>query len=168
MPGRVFDAFAAAARAVPSHPFLVIPPHAASAYAPAGITLSYAGLLERIEICSQRYARAGYGHGHRVAILLDNRPDYFIHWLALNALGVSVVPINPYYQIAETAHLLAHSDSVLAVSIVERLDEVAAAAQREAKVPVREAGAAELPVPPPPPRAGPPGQIGRASCRERV
>ena len=157
MAGRVFDAFAAAARAAPSHPFLVVPPGAAAGYAPAGVTLSYAGLLARIEACRERYARAGYGHGHRVAILLENRPDYFIHWLALNALGVSVVPINPYYQVDETAHLLAHSDSVLAVSIAERAADVAAAARRGARVPVVDAGAGEFPAPPPAPRAGRPG-----------
>ena len=157
MPDSVFDAFVASARAAPSHPFLVIPPGAAAAYAPAGVTLSYEDLLARIEACRDRYARAGYGHGHRVAILLENRSDYFIHWLALNALGVSVVPINPYYQIDETAYLLAHSDSVLAVSIAERMDDVAAASEREAKVPVIDSEAAEFPAAPRPPRAGRPG-----------
>ena len=38
--------------------------------------------------------RAGYGHGHRVGLLLENRPAFFLHWFALNALGVSLVPIN--------------------------------------------------------------------------
>ena len=45
-----------------------------------------------------RYAAAGYGHGHRVAILMENRPEFFFHYLALNALGVGVVPVNPDYR----------------------------------------------------------------------
>ncbi len=153
MPGTVFDAFAASARAAPSHPFLVIPP-AAAAYAPAAVCLGYGDLLARIEACRERYAGAGYGHGHRVAILLENRPDYFIHWLALNALGVSVAPINPDYRLEETSYLLAHSDAVLAVSIAERLGDVAAASEREAGVAVIGPDADDIPRAPPPPRAG--------------
>ncbi len=34
------------------------------------------------------YADAGYGPGHRVGLLLENRPAFFLHWFALNALGV--------------------------------------------------------------------------------
>ena len=44
---------------------------------------------------AKRYEQAGYGLGHRVALLVENRPDYFIHLFALNAVGASVVPVNP-------------------------------------------------------------------------
>ena len=32
---------------------------------------------------------------------VENRPAFFFHWLALNALGASVVPINPQWRSAE-------------------------------------------------------------------
>ena len=52
---------------------------------------------------AQRYAAAGYGLGHRVAILFAQRPEFFFHYYALNALGCSVVPINPDYRPDEIA-----------------------------------------------------------------
>ena len=51
--------------------------------------------------CARATPQAGYGHGHRVGLLLENRPAFFTHWLALNALGASVVPINAELQSAE-------------------------------------------------------------------
>ena len=55
---------------------------------------------------------AGYGHGHRVGLLLENRPAFLFHWLALNALGVSVVPINAEMRSAELEYLVGHSGIV--------------------------------------------------------
>ena len=67
-------------------------------YPPTGVTLSYQDALGEIEALAARYNEAGYGHGHRVALLLENRPEFILHWLALNALGAAVVPVNPYYR----------------------------------------------------------------------
>ncbi len=65
----------------------------------------------------ERYAAAGYGHGHRAGLLLENRPDFFLHWFALNALGVGVVPINNDMRAAELRYLLEHSELCLAISL---------------------------------------------------
>ena len=54
-----------------------------------------------VERLRAAYAAAGYGHGHRVGLLLENRPAFLFHWFALNALGVSVVPINAEMRSAE-------------------------------------------------------------------
>ncbi|MCY4394416.1 MAG: AMP-binding protein [Rhodospirillaceae bacterium] len=123
----VFGIFRAAAAEAPAREFLVIPPSASRPYAPDGIALSYAEGLARIEEKRAAYAAAGYGHGQRVAILLENRPDFLVHWLALNALGVSVVPVNPYYRSAELTYLLDHSDCILAVAVPERVGDIEAA-----------------------------------------
>ncbi|WP_210263134.1 hypothetical protein, partial [Bradyrhizobium brasilense] len=40
-------------------------------------------------------------------LLLENRPDFIVHWLALNGIGVSIVPINPAYRAAEIEYLIA-------------------------------------------------------------
>ena len=50
---------------------------------------------------------------HRVALLLENRPEFFFHWLALNGLGVSAVPINPHYRRTEMEFLIRHSAGVV-------------------------------------------------------
>ena len=156
-PATVCEIFRGAAAEAPERAFFVVPPSASRAYAHGGVTLSYAEGLARIEDKRAAYAAAGYGHGHRVAILLENRPDFIIHWLALNALGVSVVPVNPYYRSEELSYLLDHSDCVLAVAVPERVDDVAAAAQGLGRrLPVI---ATEEPVPaaPEPPRRDAPG-----------
>ena len=58
--------------------------------------------------------------GHRVGILMENRPGFFLHWFALNALGVSLVPINPDMRAAELEYLIGHSEIVAAVVIPSR------------------------------------------------
>jgi len=88
--------------------FLVVPASDERNYLRSGIELSYGECLSRVQQLRNTYERAGYGHGHRIATLLDNRPEYLLHKLALNELGVSVVPINPQYRPAEMAYLLDH------------------------------------------------------------
>jgi len=89
-------------------PLLAVPASDQRDYLRGGIELSYGECLSRVEQLRGGYERAGYGHGHRVATLLDNRPEYLLHKLALNELGVSVAPINPQYRPAEMAYLLDH------------------------------------------------------------
>ncbi len=148
------DAFQAAAAEAPEREFLVVPPSASQAYAPGGISLTYAEARARIEARRAAWAAAGYGHGQRVALLLENRPDFIVHWLALNALGVSAVPVNPYYRSAELSWLLEHSDSVLAVAVPERIGDLEAAAGGR-KLPVVAPDDALPPAPEPPRRDAP-------------
>jgi acyl-CoA synthetase (AMP-forming)/AMP-acid ligase II len=74
------------------------------------------------------YGQAGYGPGHRVGILLENRPAFFTHWLALNALGVSIVPIHSDLRAAELTFLVGHSEMALAVVLPNREGMLRAAA----------------------------------------
>src|SRR6218665_2607008 len=74
------------------------------------------------------YAQAGYGHGHRVGLLLENRPAFILHWLAPNTLGVGVVPINAELRSAELAYLIGHSEIGLAVTLPGRAADLRAAA----------------------------------------
>lgn len=154
----VYDIFAAAAAAVPDRDYLVVPASASADYAPGGVTLSYAAGLAEIARLKSAYEAAGYGHGQRVAMLLENRPSFLHHWLALNALGVSVVPVNPFYQPDEMTYLLGHSDAILALSVPERREELAAAAAGLSS-PMPVITDAEAPPPAPPaPRADAPGE----------
>ena len=123
-----YDALAATAGRFPAHEFLHVPASAARAYSGTAITLTYAEALAQVDTLKGKYREAGLGTGHRVALLLENRPAFFLHWLALNALGASVVPVNPDYRRTELAYLLSHSESVLCVGLAERLDDLRAAA----------------------------------------
>src|SRR3970040_985935 len=89
----VFDAFMATAKAAPEHPFLCAPPSPGRAYHPDGVEYTYAQVRAEALALRERYAAAGYGHGHRVGLLFENRPEFFFHYLGLNALGDRVVHI---------------------------------------------------------------------------
>ena len=116
----VAQAFAAAARAWPQQPFACVLPETADIYGIQPGEWSYAYLQQRIEALRAQYALAGYGSGHRVGLLLENRPAFFVHWFALNGLGVSVVPINADLRAAELEYLIGHSEIALAVALPER------------------------------------------------
>ncbi|CAB5513259.1 Long-chain-fatty-acid--CoA ligase [Achromobacter anxifer] len=126
----VHQAFRDTAARYGAQPFLCILPETALAYGIAAGELSYSQAAEAIETLRAAYARAGYGHGHRAGLLLENRPAFFLHWFALNALGVSVVPINPDLRAAELEYLTGHSEIALAVALPERHADLLAAAQR--------------------------------------
>src|SRR5258706_12333727 len=89
MTGTVFEAFSATATAAAGRTFL---------WVPGGAELTYGEVMAQVLALRDRYAAAGYGHGHRIALLLENRPEFFFHYLALNALGAGIVPINPDYR----------------------------------------------------------------------
>jgi len=154
-----FDAFMHTAAAAPDHAFLCAPPAAGRAYHPDGIELTYAQVRAEVLRFRAAYAAAGYGHGHRVALLLENRPEMFIHYLALNALGCGIVPVNPDYRHDEVAYQMDHSEADLAVAVSERTAALEAVARERARpLPVIDGGAwpAALPKAGPPPRAGAP------------
>ena len=57
------------------------------------------------------FVAAGYGRGSRVAVLLGNRPDFILHWMALNAIDASVVPINGDMRPDELRHQMTVSQA---------------------------------------------------------
>lgn len=128
-PATAFDTFAHAADRYGDRPFLAVLPETAQAYGIAAGEISYGEALARISALSEAYRARGYGHGHRAGILMENRPDFFLHWFALNELGVSLVPINPDMRAAELEYLIGHSEIVAAVVIPSRQNDVAAAAK---------------------------------------
>ena len=124
----VFGIFERSAARYPDHEYLHIPASACAGYAAGPLSYTYAAALAQVQAFRERYGSAGIGPGMRVALLLANRPDYFFHWFALNALGASVVPINPDYRASELAYLLEHSEAVLAVANPGQVDALTAAA----------------------------------------
>src|SRR5215831_13197314 len=156
----VFDTFDRTARTARDHVFLCAPPAAGRAYHPEGVEFTYGQTREAAEALRDAYRAAGYGHGHRVALLLENRPEFFFHFLALNALGVSIVPVNPDYRHDELLYLMDHSEADLAVVIGSReadLERVAAERAQPLPVVAAERWPARLPAPQSAPRPGLPG-----------
>jgi crotonobetaine/carnitine-CoA ligase len=156
----VCDAFMATAQTAPDKVFLCAPPAAGRAYHPDGIEFTFGQTRGAVLALYERYARAGYGHGHRVALLLENRPEFFFHYLALNALGTGIVPINPDYRHDEMLYQMEHSEADLAVVIGSRVVDLERVARERAKpLPVIDAELlpSRLPRPGPAPRVGSPG-----------
>ncbi len=130
MPTTVHSAFAATAARTPDADFLFTESVTAGAYAIAPGAISWGETARRVADLRDAYRVAGYGHGHRIGLLLDNRPDFLFHWFALNALGASVVPINSELRSAELNYLVGHSEIVLAVCLPQRIDDLTAAGEQ--------------------------------------
>ncbi len=159
----VYQQFLATCARWPDHSFLAVPPLASRKYHPAGLELTYREVQAEVERLRRWYQSAGYGHGHRVALLLENRPEHFIHFLALNGLGVSIVPINPDYRHDEVRYLLEHSEAELAVGLGDRRDSLKRAAAECPQHPAVVTPGEALPSPRRPPRNDPPDLGSEAS-----
>jgi acyl-CoA synthetase (AMP-forming)/AMP-acid ligase II len=110
--------------------FLNVLPETGDIYGIAAGEISYRAMLERVERSRTAFASHGFGEGHRVGLLLQNRPVFVELWFALNGLGVSVVPINPDLRISELEYVIAHSEMNAAFVLAERRDEVETAARQ--------------------------------------
>jgi long-chain acyl-CoA synthetase len=60
---------------------------------------------------SQLFARAGVGHGDRVAVMLGNRPEVFAAWVGAGRLGALVVPVSYRFTVSEVAYILEDSQA---------------------------------------------------------
>ncbi|MGI4855713.1 MAG: AMP-binding protein [Janthinobacterium lividum] len=122
-----YQAFVHAAARHADLPFLFVPASTVSRYQPGptvgdvagdgSLTLPYAQMLALIDAQKDRYLTAGYGRGCRVALLLENRPEFFVHFFALNALGASIVPLNRDAPAHELQFVAQHSAVSLAIGL---------------------------------------------------
>ncbi len=127
--GTVYEAFRRTAEQYAEREFLCVLPQTAARYAVEARSWSYRQTAEEVDGLIRRYREAGYGHGHRAGLMLENRPAFFFHWLALNALGTSVVPISAEWRSAELEYLVGHSEICAAVVPEAREPELIRAAR---------------------------------------
>lgn len=120
MSGSVFAALSAAADRWGARPFLNVLPETAAAYAIAPGTITFAEVAAEANALAESYGAAGVGEGDRVMVLLENRPAMLMHFFALNAVGASLVPVNPDLRRAELAAMASHAAPVLFVATTDR------------------------------------------------
>ena len=123
----VFERFCWAAKRWPDRTMLNVVLETAGIYGIEPGETTFAEAFGIVDGLANDFRAAGYGPGHRVGMLLQNRPEFLWHWLALNACGVSIVPINPDLRAAELTYLIEHSEMVMAISIADRRDDLRAA-----------------------------------------
>ena len=129
----IFKSFEDICRKTPSAPFLISP----SRNQKGMTTFSYQETFDKANKISTIFLDNGYGNNLRVATLLGSTPAHYIVKLALNKIGVSVVPINPDYSPDETAYLLADSGSVLAICAEHYMKQLKTAiAYKDLSVPI--------------------------------
>ncbi len=144
----VYKEFAKTVKGYAEHAFLHIPRQATAAYQHSPVDLTYRQAFDEAQVLREKYHAAGYGLGQRVVLMLDNRAEYFVHFLALNSLGVSIVPVNSAFSPAEMEYVITHSDASLVLVLPEHLDKTQAALKTSGnQVPVRTtAQSSRLPV----------------------
>jgi len=136
MADTVYQQFCQSARDFGERPFLMLVSDPAERYGMQPGSISYAEAELKINHLAAAYAARDIKKDDRVAIGLDNRPECFFHWLALNALGASVVPLNPAWQSAELEYVLDHSEACLAVVLPEYTAALQRAASSTSQSPV--------------------------------
>jgi acyl-CoA synthetase (AMP-forming)/AMP-acid ligase II len=128
--GTVYEGFQRTLGRHRDREFLSILPETAQHYGIEPRSYTYAEAADEIETLAEHYAAAGLRPSHRVGLMLENRPAMFFHWLALNSLGVSAVPLNPDWREAELEYVMGHSEMVAAVVPPERVEDAHRAAAR--------------------------------------
>lgn len=140
----IFQTFRLAAERWPDRPFLHAPAEAlrdASA-----VSYSFRQAAEHVDALASGYANAGFGVAHRIGLALDNHPDFFLHFLALNALGASVVPVNTTMRDAELTQLLGLADLDLIVTWLDHVTKlVNAVTATGTEIPLHDATSTAIP-----------------------
>lgn len=145
----VYGVFRATAERFAERPFLHIPAAAAEAYGGAAVDYSYGAAFAAVDALIDQYRASGIGVGTRAGLMLENRAVFFFHWFALNALGVSVVPLNVEATVDDLAYIIDDSGLAFVVALAERqataLAAMAVAARPAPVFPVNDlSGLAEI------------------------
>jgi len=142
----VYEAINATATRWPERPILEVMPGTAEVYGIPSGALSYGKFQSRVDALAHDFTVAGYGARMRVAVLLENRPDFFVIFAALNKIGASIVPINPDLRLSELEYLIGHAEPALILCTSARRAELREASQASGRdVPVAVFGPDEIP-----------------------
>lgn len=135
----VCSAFLAAEGSFGDRPFLRAPGdarHAPGRAVGKAVEFTYSSARREAERLHAGYQSLGIGMGDRVAIAFDSRLDVYLHLLALNALGASIVPLNMAGTDGEIGYVLDHSDARLITGATEHLERLRELAGKVKNIPV--------------------------------
>ena len=124
------------------HDFILAPSEALGGT--AAISLTFGEAAELVAQHAARYGQAGFGSGHRVGLALGNHPEFFLQFLALNSLGVSIVPLDLGMRDAELRQIIRSADLDLLTTWDAQRDRLAALTSVE--TPVADALASVFPL----------------------
>ena len=124
------------------HDFMLAPSEALGGA--AAVSLTFGAAAQRVAQHTARYGQAGFGPGHRIGLALGNHPEFFLHFLALNSLGVSIVPLDPGMRDAELRQMIGLADLDLLITWDAQCDRLAALTGVE--TPVADVRAAVFPL----------------------
>lgn len=109
-PRTIAALFFETAKRFQDRPFLHAPAETAALYALDKADYTYDEAHAIVEAWRGDYSRLGVAAGDRVGVALDNRPEFFLRFLALNAIGASIVPLSGALSDAERAYQINHGD----------------------------------------------------------
>lgn len=104
------------------------PDHVAWHFDETGAGYTFADVHRRSSQIANVLAGHGVVEGDRVAVMLRNRAEFPLVWLAVAKLGAALVPVNVNYREFDGAHVLADSGARLVVAepeFVELLESIA-------------------------------------------
>jgi acyl-CoA synthetase (AMP-forming)/AMP-acid ligase II len=104
----LYERFCQSAKTFEKKPFLAVPGRLAEAWGEQR-ELLFGEVLDRVGVLKAQYADQGVSEEDRVALAFESRPEFVFHYLALNALGACVVPLNTDLTVAELSYQLGHS-----------------------------------------------------------
>ena len=73
---------------------------------------TFADLHARARRVSELLGRLGVKRGDRVALMMENRPEWMAAYLGIAACGVTVVPVDAKLQAHEVSHIMRDSEAV--------------------------------------------------------
>lgn len=112
---RVFDVFAASSQNS-DRPFLHAPAETARIYDLEKTDYTYGEAAHTVDLLAAQYAALGVAPGARIGLAFENRPEFFLHFLAINGLGASILPLNVAMAADELRYQIDHSETALIVA----------------------------------------------------
>ena len=97
------------------------------AFAQGAKMATYSQLLEDVRLAAKRLADSGVQAGERVAVYTGKQYETVVMFLAINARGAILVPINPQLKEQQVRHILLDSGARLLISTGARLRRIEAA-----------------------------------------
>lgn len=105
---------------------------------PGGIDVSFAGFRERAFDVAAALRDHGVRYGDRVAMLIDNRPEFVIAWYACQLIGATAAALNPTLPADSQRHLLRLIEARVCLRATAEQQPGADAALKAEQVPVAE------------------------------